>query len=267
MAKGTPETEFKKHEYLEGIGELGWATMMTYPELAYTHSKLGSHVLHPTKEAFESLMYAIGYVVNHESDYIEYGGELKKPQGLDKMPMYFEESTGLYVIHDSSWGKEVLPYAGHVVMRANGAMYWSTAKLKVIADSTCHAETAEASRATKSVIFARTLARVTRRPVMGGTYALGDNSASYLSIQKEGSSQRNRWFERATILVKFAVLKNIIVPMLVKTKLMVADIFTKPVDEETFEFCKHEMRNMQRGSVMSERVRRMRGALARAMGM
>ena len=48
---------------------------------------------------------------------------------------------------------------------------------------------------------------------------------------------------------------------------MVADIFTKPVDEETFEFCKHEMRNMQRGSVMSERVRRMRGALARAMGM
>ena len=44
-------------------------------------------------------------------------------------------------------------------------------------------------------------------------------------------------------------------------------IFTKPVDEETFEFCKHEMRNMQRGSVMSERVRRMRGALARAMGM
>ena len=60
--------------------------------------------------------------------------------------------------------------------------------------------------------------------------------------------------------MKFAVLKNIIVPMLVKTKLMVADVFTKPVDEETFEFCKHEKRNMQRGSVMSERVRRMRGA-------
>ena len=78
----------------------------------------------------------------------------------------------------------------------------------------------------------------------GATYALGDNDASVKIIQKGGSSQRTRWFERATILVKFAVLKYIIKPMLVGTKFMIADIFTKPVDEETFVYCKQEIRNM-----------------------
>ena len=267
MPKGTAETEVRKAEYLEGQGEMGWTTMMTYPECAYTHSKLGSHVMHPTQEAHDALMYHIGYVVNHIDDYIEYGGKLKKPAGLQEMPTYFEESSGLYVSHDSSWGKELLPYAGHVVMKSNGAMYWSAAKLKVLADSTCQAETAEASRALKSLIFARTLARVTRRAVMGASYALGDNSASWTIIQKEGSSQKTRWFERATILVKFAVLRDIMKPMLVKTTLMIADIFTKAVDEETFTFCKRAMRNMAEESVITQRVRRMRSALARATGM
>ena len=48
---------------------------------------------------------------------------------------------------------------------------------------------------------------------------------------------------------------------------MYHDIFTKAVDEETFTFCKRAMRNLGEEAAITQRVRRMRSALARATGM
>ena len=61
--KGTEETEIQKLEFLEMQGELGWITMMTYPELAYeyAYSKLESHVTHPTQMPHDALRYEMGY--------------------------------------------------------------------------------------------------------------------------------------------------------------------------------------------------------------
>ena len=147
----------------------------------------------------------------------------------------------------------------------NAALYWAACKLKIVADSTAEAETAEASRATKSTIFGRMLSEDTGRPVMGPTAMLGDSSASYEAIQKDGSSQRTRYFERATVLVKFAIMQLIVKPYLVSTKKMTADVFTKAVDEETFEFCKHTLRNTTRESYATRKVSRLAAALTRAM--
>ena len=80
---------------------------------------------------------------------------------------------------------------------------------------------------------------------MGPTAILGDNSASYQLIQKAGSSQLTRYFEQATILVKYAIMGLIVRPFLISTKHMRADIFTKAVDEETFFFCKHTLHNIE----------------------
>ena len=104
------------------------------------------------------------------------------------------------------------------MFRANAAVYWRSSALKVVTDSTAHAETAEASRATKSVAFGRMLSEDAGRPVMGPTAILGDNSASYQLIQKAGSSQLTRYFERATTLVKYAIMELIVKPFLISTK-------------------------------------------------
>ena len=63
---------------------------------------------------------------------------------------------------------------------------------------------------------------------------LGDNSAMMDIIKKDGTTQRSRYFERATMLVKYAVLRLIMETALVPTTEMLADIFTKAVDKDTF---------------------------------
>jgi ABC-type enterochelin transport system permease subunit len=62
-------------------------------------------------------------------------------------------------------------------MRCNGAVLWSAKTLKVVTDSTAHAETAEASRATKSVMFVSMVLVGISRGAVGPTAVLGDSKA------------------------------------------------------------------------------------------
>lgn len=57
--------------------------------------------------------------------------------------------------HDSSWGRDVNPFGGFVVMLNNGAVQWSARKLRIIPDSTTEVETAIASRAAKETVAVR----------------------------------------------------------------------------------------------------------------
>ena len=53
-----------------------------------------------------------------------------------------------------------------------------------------------------------------------------------------GASQRTRYFERATVLIKCAIMRNLVATTLISTEHMVADIFTKPLDDTKFnKFC------------------------------
>ena len=264
MEKGTEETSVNPAQYLEGLGQVGWVTVISFPELAFTHSTLGTHMRYPTREAHAALLYALGYVINNKNSAIVYGGKLKTPMGMAAKPQYFDESYGLYVVHDSSWGKRPRPQSGHAVMRCNAAMFWSSRPLKVICDSTAHAESAEMARALKSVTFARTLHEDSNRPVMGPSASIGDNSACYELVQKEGSSQLTRHFERAIAAVKYAVQMLMIAPVLVTTNMMIADVFTKAVEEEIFHRCKHALRNTNRESYITGKISRLMAALARA---
>ena len=119
-------------------------------------------------------------------------------------------------------------------MYCNGALDWSAKIIKIIPDSSCEAETALASRAAKSTCFVRGLLRFHRRPVAAATPMLGDNQAMHTLITQEGATSRTRYYERATMLIKRAVLMLLLVPLFISTKHMIADIFTKAVDKGSF---------------------------------
>ena len=191
----------------------------------------------------------MGYLFSNPDRGITYGGALKIPYGLSEMPINFIESHGLFVVTDSSWGTKPRPHGGHAVFRCNGVILWSSKQLKIVADSSAHAETAEASRAVKSGMFVRMVLEGIDRPVIGPTLLLGDNSAMNDLVSKEGGSSRSRHFERTTIFIKYAVMRLVVVCMLIGTKFMSADLFTKTTDEATFKTLRAILRNQAEDNV------------------
>lgn len=130
-------------------------------------------------------------------------------------------------------------------MRLNAATDWSSKAFKtVIPDSTAEAETAQASRATKSPMAARNVLTGAKQVVKGPSYLLGDNSAMIDIIKKDGTTQRTRYFEKATMLVKYAVLRLFIATLLISTKEMIADIFTKAVEKDIFILMRKHLLNL-----------------------
>ena len=102
-------------------------------------------------------------------------------------------------------------------MYGNGAVDWSAKMIKIVPDSSCQAETALASRAAKATCFVRGLLRFHKRPVAAPTPMLGDNQAMYKMVTQEGATSRTRYYERATMLIKRAVLMLLLQPYLIGT--------------------------------------------------
>ena len=204
-----------------------------------------NHLLHVT--CAQASTSTIGYLINTEAMGPTYGGKLRIPLGLREAPPHFEEASGTYAVSDSSWARRPRPYGGHVVMRMNGPVLWSARQFKTcVPDSSAEAETAEASRATKSLMFVKAVCCAARMPAMGVSALLIDNSATTEHVKKEGPSQKVRHFERPTMLVKWAVLRLLIALHLVSTDYMIADLFTKAVDKDTFQRLRNVIRTMSR---------------------
>ena len=66
----------------------------------------------------------------------------------------------------------------------------------------------------------------------------------YDLVVKDGASSRTRYFERATILIKYAIMKLVVFVELVTTDNMLADLFTKAVTKEIFMKMRYHMMNL-----------------------
>ena len=119
-------------------------------------------------------------------------------------------------------------------MYCNGAVDWSANILKIVPQGTHETEAAVGARAAKATIFVRNLVTNNGRRITGATTMLGDNQAHFTSVQQDGATSRTRYYERCTEMLKRAVLLLVLVPRLVKTDDMIADIFTKAVEKGSF---------------------------------
>ena len=133
---------------------------------------------------------------------------------------------------------------GFVVMYCNGAIDWNAGHVKIVPVSSHEAEAAQASRAARAGIYARQLLLNNGRPVVRPTPCLGDNQANHTTSQQVGSSARTRYYERAVLLFKRAVLLLILTPLQVDTRNMIADVFTKSTDKATFTRMRNVMMNI-----------------------
>ena len=198
----------------------------------------------PSQRHYDLGLDVIGYLVNTKNLGITFGGRLRIPLGLNEPPPHFEQSSGLYAYHDSSFGSRPRPMGGYVVMYCNGPVDWHAGFLKIVPDSAHEAESAIASRAAKATLFIRELLKGNARKVYGPTTMLGDNEALYKTVHHEGHSARVRHYERATLLFKRAVLLLLLKPYRVGDANMVADILTKAAEKAKFVKMRNFMMNV-----------------------
>jgi|NorSeaMetagenome_1021524.scaffolds.fasta_scaffold112885_1 hypothetical protein len=101
-------------------------------------------------------------------------------------------------------------------------------------------------------------------------YSPSQRKYSASSPLYHGPTQRTRYFERATMLVKYAVLRLFIVVKLIPTKEMIADIFTKAVEKDTFILMRKHLLNLGgdvANQVVHGRATRMARKLADLIGL
>jgi len=221
-------------KFLKLMGKLVWPSSMTRPDISMEVSALCSCVSHARQKHYDFGLVVAGYLEANKSLGITYGGSIRVPYGLGQMPDNFVASGGLYTAHDSSWGTRPKPLGGYVTMYLNGAIDWSAKLVKIVPDSSCEAETAVASTACKGTCFVRGLLQFHKRPVAASTPMLGDNKAYHSLVSNEGASTRTRYYERATMLIKRAVLMLLVRPLLVATHYMIADMFTKALEKSSY---------------------------------
>ena len=77
-----------------GLGDIGWPTIMCYPQLSYYHSYFGQFMMSPTLEAYDFLLHIVGYIIGNSETGITYGGALRVLMGLTAMPLNYVESYG-----------------------------------------------------------------------------------------------------------------------------------------------------------------------------
>ena len=112
------------------------------------------------------------------------------------------------------------------------------------------------------------LLRNNGRVIVGATPCFGDNKANSVSSQQVGSTARTRYYERAVLLFKRAVLLRILSVILVTTDNMPADIFTKATDKATFTRMRNMMMNVHGPlrSALEKSFRAATGSLRRLLG-
>ena len=226
------------------MGKVVWPSTMVRLEIAMPVSRLCSKASDPYEIHYTRGLRIIGYLSATKRVGITYGGRLRIPLGLKEYPHGFTESFGLYLAHDNSFGTNPRPMGGFVVMFNNGAVDWNASNLKLVPDSSHEAESAQASRGAKAVIYVRQLLLNNGCKVLGPTICLGDNKSNQTTSQQVGSTSRTRYYERAVLLFKRAVLLLILTPMRVDTEDMVADIFTKATPKATFLKMRNAMMNV-----------------------
>ena len=137
---------------------------------------------------------------------------------------------------DASWNKVPIPFGGHVIFYGGAAVSYAARKVKIVPQSSAEAETAAYSKAAKDI-------RYVTNVIGSGGFLLKlnlpitikcDNQATVASIKNNGTTQRNRHYERWLQYDREQYLDLVSAPLWVGTELMIADIFTKPLDKTAF---------------------------------
>jgi hypothetical protein len=199
----------------------------------------------PSLEAYDAAIGIVCYLYRTRELGITYGGEIRAPdveiqKGSAAInTQALADNNGLLSFSDASFARDqdLASVSGFVTMYKNGAISWSSKKIKIVCLSTTEAETVGATLAAQDVKYVRALMTDIGLAPTGPTPFFLDSSGTFGYVRHQSAKQRTKYFDLWVAFVRSAHRDLSIDLHLITTATMVADIFTKALARaETVRF-------------------------------
>ena len=141
---------------------------------------------------------------------------------------------------DATFCNDSFPFIGGFIEWRKGPLMWKTQKAKFVPVASTHIELAALVLMVKEGLFAYQILEDVHGPgvISGPIQVMTDNSAAKDVINNPGATKHTTHFERWLHFARHLRLTNKIAVHLVKSEMMVADIFTKPLPKMPFSRCR-----------------------------
>ncbi|KAL6145529.1 hypothetical protein ACLB2K_056215 [Fragaria x ananassa] len=191
------------------------------------------------------IMYAASFMPRfmHNPTKIHYGAArriLRYIQGIMDFGILYERNVEpkLFGFCDSDWGGRVddLKFTGYTFTLGTGVFSWASKKQKSVALSTAEAEYIFASIATSQAIWLKRVIEDFGEKQASATTILSDNKSAIVMSKNPMYHSRAKHIALKFHYIRDAVEENEIDLVYCNTDNQVADIFTKALPRERFEY-------------------------------
>lgn len=204
------------YPYATRIGELLYAALGTYPEIAFAVQHLSQFTSNPGPEHIAGVKHVYRYLKGVGQKGITYDGKGAVPE--------FQCFT------DADWGQNILDrksISGHVFLLAGGATSWTSKKQATVALSTLEGEYVALSLAIRHSLWLRQfftdLSITTNKP-----FTIHTDSVSAIALSKDAQFHaRSKHIDIHHHFIRDVVDKGLVEIRFTPGKKNVADIFTK----------------------------------------
>ena len=213
-------SQMHQHPYISVVGSLMYLALTTRPDIAYTAGVLARFNSNPGLAHWQAAKHALRYLkgtVDHKLTY-------KPSNSLEPFITYSDSDHGGNPDNGRSTG-------GYVVKIGTGAVSWSSKLQSLVALSTTEAEHVAAVEAGKEIIWMRQLLGELGYTTSGPSLLRMDNQSAITVNKNPEHHGRMKHLALRLFWLRDAVQDGVISPLFVPTCDMVADIFTKSLDQ------------------------------------
>ena len=210
----SPERAVDVEFYQKFVGKIIYLVSMCRPDLAYVAGVLCARMHDPGEFHVKLLHNALRYLKGTSR----------------KRLIYLNNSSSLEVYADASFEEDVSK-VGMISFLGGNAVSWLSRKQQRVATSTCESEILAVLDSVNEVEYLRNLLvelgfeEIVRNP----TTIFNDNMSARHSLETGGDMAKNKHYRNRTNRIVRAIDDKLIQVRYIKTELMLADMFTKPL--------------------------------------
>lgn len=232
---GEIDEEARKFPYREAVGALLWLARCSRPDILYAVNQLGAHCSNPNSIHVSALKRCLRYVKTTK----HLGLTFRKGGGDPTVEAYSDSDfAGEPQVNE----KPMYSLSGSLVRMVDvGAIFWMSSLQSTLSTSTFESEYRSSGTTAKSTATARNLLTELGFPQPLPSTVWEDNQACIAMTNSAICSSKARHIKIDHHYVREQVANGEIKLKYCPTKEMVADIFTKALDLEKFQYLRAKL--------------------------